>query len=58
MQNGRRIADRLRRAHSGPMWHGPAVGELLVGAVGAMPHDVIEHTSYHGGQIALLKRAL
>ena len=31
MQNGRRIADRLRRAISGPMWHGPAVRELLVG---------------------------
>ena len=105
MENKQRIADRLWRAIHGPIWHGPAVGALLVGishshaaatpvrgahAIGKFvlhetlanttalrPHEawdggvgttkesviavldgVIQHTSYHGGQVVSSKRAL
>ena len=32
------------------MWHGPSPADVL--------HGVVEHGTYHGGQTALLRRAL
>jgi len=34
MENGKRLADHLVRAITGPMWHGPALGELLANISG------------------------
>lgn len=96
MRDSRALAVHLIRTIHGEMWHGPAVGELLLGvspvaavegldaayqslaeATAALDeaqletrvpgqeytarillHGVVEHGTYHGGQIALLRRAL
>lgn len=68
------LVEEIRRAHFGDAWHGPAVAELVHGleAVEAAAHPVAgahsirevvlhglaQHDAYHGGQIAMLKRAL
>ena len=36
MNEAQQIADALTRTYSGPMWHGPALSELLVGVTAEM----------------------
>ncbi|MCI0697307.1 hypothetical protein L0337_35545 [candidate division KSB1 bacterium] len=72
MEEIKRIADQLKRAHEGEAWHGPSLRELLAGVTSEMAasktlarahniweivlHGVIQHDLYHAGQIALLKK--